>query len=242
MRNIKLTISYDGSRYFGSQIQPNKITIQSKLTKVLEQLNIDTTLQFSGRTDKGVHAFRQVVSCFIPSYWNDLKKLQTILNKMLPNDIFVRSIYFVKDDFHARFSAKKREYRYIISQKPLTPFNSKYLAYYNNFDIKKIFEVIKLLQGEYDFKYFSKTGSEPKSTIRIIYNIRFYQYKGYYIFQFIANSYLRSQIRMMVDFILKIAQNRLTINDLQLQLECKKRVSYTLAPSNGLYLSKVIYK
>ena len=125
---IKIIISYDGSNYFGSQIQPNKITIQSILNDILITLNIKTTLEFSGRTDKGVHAFKQVLSCEIPTYWQNLSKLKITLNKLLPNSIYIRRIEKVDIKFHARFSAIKREYRYLITNKTLTPFNSSYLT------------------------------------------------------------------------------------------------------------------
>ncbi len=241
MLNIKITLQYDGSSFYGSQIQPNKTTVHGILNKVLKKINIDTILNFSGRTDSGVHAFRQVVSCNIPLFWSDLKKLQITLNRMLPNSIYIRSIYKVDDSFHARFSAKQREYRYLISTKRLTPFNSRYLSYYPNIDEKKIKQVLKTLTGTYDFKYFSKTGSDPKSTIRIIYNIKLYKFRDIYILKFCANSYLRSQIRMLVDFIMQISNGDLTIDDLVLQLNCKKKISTLLAPPNGLYLSKINY-
>ncbi len=238
---IKFTISYDGSLFYGSQIQPKYITVQSKIEESLKLLNIDTSLEFSGRTDRGVHAFRQVISCIIPEFWTDLKKLQTTLNKMLPNSIVVRKITFVNENFHARFSAKIREYRYLISTKPLTPFNQNYLGYYQDINIAKIEKAIELLKGIHDFEYFSKTGSEPISTIREIYDIKFYRYKELYILRFKANSYLRSQIRMMVDFIMKISSDKLTLEDLKKQLDKKKLISWSLASPNGLYLSKISY-
>jgi tRNA pseudouridine38-40 synthase len=238
---IKLTISYDGSSFYGSQIQPDFDTVQSKIEEVLKILNIDTTLEFSGRTDRGVHAFRQVISCIVPKFWNNLEKLQITLNKTLPNSILIRSISFADDQFHARFSAKKREYRYLISTKKLTPFNQNYLGYYQVIKTEKIKEAIELLKGIHDFEYFSKTGSEPASTIREIYAIDFYKYKDLYILRFKANSYLRSQIRMMVDFIMKISSGKLTIEDLKKQLNKEKVVSWTLASPNGLYLSKISY-
>jgi len=241
MIKILIIISYDGTQFYGSQIQPDKKTIEFTLIKVLKIINIDTKLEFSGRTDKGVHAFKQAISCFIPKYWNNLKKLQQTVNKLLPNSILIRYISFVKDDFHARFSAKKREYRYLISSKQLTPFNSDFISYYPNINVKKINEAISYFIGQHNFKYFSKTGSEPISTVREIYKIRFYQYKDIYVLNFQANSYLRSQIRMMVDFIMKISEGKLTISDLEKQLKGEKLISWTLAPSNGLYLSKVIY-
>ena len=237
----KITISYDGTSFSGSQIQPDKQTIQSKLDEVLKTLNINTTLEFSGRTDKGVHAFRQVVSCKVPTFWNNTVKLQETLNRQLPNSIVVRDIKIVDDSFHARFSAKKREYRYLISSKQLTPFNNNYLSFYKKIDILKINEAIEVFKGIHDFEYFSKKGSEPVSTVREIYDIKFYKYKDVYVLNFKANSYLRSQIRMMVDFIMKISEGKLSIKDLEVQLEKKKLISWTLASENGLYLSKINY-
>ena len=225
----------------GSQIQPDVPTIQSKLSESLNILNINSILDFSGRTDKGVHAFKQVVSCDIPSFWKDLTKLQEVLNKQLPTSIQIRNIQKVNADFHARFSAKKREYRYLISTKKLTPFNANYISYYPDIDEDKINNAIKLLLGIHDFEYFSKKGSDPISTVREIYDINFYKYKDILVLNFKANSYLRSQIRMIVDFIMKVSSGKLTLDDLQDQLDRKRLISWTLAPSNGLYLSKIHY-
>jgi len=238
---IKLTLSYDGTNYNGSQIQPDFPTVHSKLLEALNILNIDSVLDFSGRTDKGVHAFKQVVSCTVPLFWKDLNRLQQALNKQLPNSIYVRNIQLVHDDFHARFSAKKREYRYLISPKQLSPFNSNYISHYKQIDTDKINEAIKLFIGIHDFEFFSKKGSDPISTVREIYAINFYKYKDIYVLNFKANSYLRSQIRMIVDFIMKISEGKLCLNDLKQQLERKKLISWTLAPANGLYLSKIHY-
>jgi len=239
---IKITLCYDGTSFYGSQIQPDFSSIHSTLLEVLQILNINTTLDFSGRTDKGVHAFRQVVSCQIPSFWKDLNKLQLVLNKQLPDSILVRDIQKVNDTFHARFSAYKREYRYLITNKKTTPFTANYISFYKYIDEKKIKEAIRIFIGVHDFEFFSKKGSDPLSTIREIYAINFYKYKDFYVFNFQANSYLRSQIRMIVDFIMKISSGKLSIEDLKLQLSKKKLISWTLAPSNGLYLSKIHYK
>ena len=241
MTNIKLTFSYDGTKYNGSQKQPQKDTVQDTIEEVLKIIHIHSKLILSGRTDKNVHASGQVASLNIPSFWNDLEKLHKTLNRQLPSSIKIKDISNVDDSFHARFSAKRRFYRYIISTKPLTAFNNGYLHYESNIDKSLICQAIKSFVGIHDFEYFSKKGSEPKSTIREIYNIKFYQYKEYYIFKFEANSYLRSQIRMMIDFLLKISSAKLTITDLKNQLQKKELVSWTLAPSNGLYLSKVTY-
>ncbi|MEA3353758.1 MAG: tRNA pseudouridine(38-40) synthase TruA [Campylobacterota bacterium] len=238
---IKLTISYDGSHYYGSQIQPDQITVHSKLKDAFEVLNIDTKFDFSGRTDKGVHAFRQVVSCEVPSHWKNMKEFTSKLNRLLPDSIYVRTVVKVDDDFHARFSAVKREYRYLISTKPLTPFNAGYMGYYETIDEELINKALDIFKGVHDFEYFSKKGSEPVSTVREIYHIKLYRYKDIYVLRFKANSYLRSQIRMMVDFIMKISKGLLTLQDLKDQLDNKKLISWTLASPKGLYLSKINY-
>jgi len=241
MQKLKLTISYDGSGFQGSQIQPKKETVHGTLLKALKYLNINETLEFSGRTDKEVHAFRQVVSLPLPSYLQDTKKLQKTLNELLPKSIYVRNAQIVNKEFHARFSAKSREYRYIFTNKRLSPFESRFLSHYSVVEEEKINDALKLFVGTHDFAFFSKTGSDPKSTIRTIEEIKLYKYKELYILRFRANSYLRSQIRMMVDFIMKISQGGLDLDDLRAQLECKKKVSTTLASPSGLYLSKIVY-
>jgi tRNA pseudouridine38-40 synthase len=239
--HIKIILSYDGSRYNGSQKQPSKNTVQDELENALNRLKINSKLAFSGRTDKDVHASGQVISCEVPNFWTNLEKLKKALIKQISNSIKIKTIVKANDDFHARFSAKKRVYRYIISTKPTTAFNDKYLYYHKDINLDKIQEACNHFIGIHDFEYFSKNGSEPKSTVREIYDIKFYKYKDFYIFKFKANSYLRSQIRMMVSFLLKISDGKVTLEDLKNQLEKKELVSWTLAPPNGLYLSRIIY-
>jgi tRNA pseudouridine38-40 synthase len=240
LQNIKIVFAYDGSCFNGSATQPLKNTVEDTLKDALKRLNITNDLVLSGRTDKNVHATGQVASIKIPTFWNNLDKLKDSLSSQLPNSIQIKNIKKVNDDFHARFSSTKRAYRYIISAKELTPFNQKYYHYHNRqIDETKINEAISYFIGSHNFKNFSKKGSDPKTTIREIYDIKFYKYKDLYIFKFTANSYLRSQIRMMVDFLLKISSDKLTINDLKLQLSNQKLISWTLAPANGLYLAMV---
>ena len=221
---IALIISYDGSKFNGSAKQPNCISVQGELEIVLQRLGITSKINFSGRTDKNVHATKQVVSLDIPNFWEDLKKLKIELNRLLTFSIRVRYINLAKDDFHARFSAKKREYRYIISKKELTAFNGAYLHYESNINMELLIKSSKLFLGIHDFEFFSKKGSEPKSTLREIFNIKIYEKNEFLIIKFSANSYLRSQIRMIVDFMLKISSGKLTLEDLENQLQKKKLI------------------
>ena len=225
----------------GSAIQPKIYTVQGALEEALQNLNIEQKTIFSGRTDKNVHATKQIVSVKVPLFWNDITKLQKILNKILPNEIQLKKIELEKEDFHARFSAKKREYRYIINTKKLNSFNCNYFHYEKDLDINKMQKASECFLGEHNFKLFSKMGSEPTTTIRTIYKIKIYKYKKFIIIKFQANAYLRSQIRMMVDFLLKISQGKLTTKELQEQRDLKQIHSTSLAPPQGLYLTKIIY-
>ena len=239
--NLKFKVAYDGSLYLGSQKQPNRQTVEDELLKAFSTLNIKTDIVLSGRTDKEVHATGQVFNCHIPSYWTDFKKLKEILNKRLPSSIQIRDISNVANDFHSRFHAKRRTYRYLITSKPTTPFNAKYITYVKNIDKELLKKAIKEFVGVYDFKYFHKTGSDKEVTVREIFDTAFYKYKDVYVFKFTANSYLRSQIRLMVGFLIAINDKKLTIEDLKAQLKLKKNIFKTPIIPNGLYLAKIKY-
>ena len=239
--NLKFVISYDGSLFQGSQKQPNGLTVEDKLLFAFKKINIETNIVLSGRTDKEVHATGQVFNCLVPDYWEDFFKLKEILNKNLPTSIKILKISKVKDDFHSRFHAKKRVYRYLITTKPTTPFNDKFITHVKNINEELLQKAIKEFVGVYDFKYFHKTGSDKELTKREIFDTKFYKYKDIYVFKFTANSYLRSQIRLMVGFLLAINDNKQSIENLKEQLTLQKHHFKTPAVANGLYLAKIKY-
>ncbi|HIP54468.1 MAG TPA: tRNA pseudouridine(38-40) synthase TruA [Sulfurimonas autotrophica] len=234
---IALHLAYNGTHFFGSQRQKEQSkTVLGELENVLEKLGITQKVVASGRTDRGVHATMQVCHIDIPPYWKDTKKLQKALNKMLCNALHIKRIVHVKDDFHARYSAKKRVYRYIIKTTQKNPFESDFVTFLEDVNFKKIEKNIKLFIGEHDFKQFMKTGSDVKSTTRIIYKAFAYQHKSYIILNFQANGFLRSQIRLMVGALLT-----LDTEAIQKQLNCTQKYKIKPAPPNGLYLAKITY-
>ena len=239
--NLKFTLAYDGSCYQGSQKQPNGLTVEDKLLKAFKKINIETNIVLSGRTDKEVHATGQVFNCIVPDFWIDFFKLKEVLNKNLPSSIKISKISKVNEDFHARFHAKKRVYRYLITSKPTTPFNDKFITYVKDIDKELLQKAIKEFIGVHDFKYFHKTGSDKELTKREVFNAEFYKYKDIYVFKFTANSYLRSQIRLMVGFLLAINNKKQTIENLKNQLNLEKHIFKTPAIANGLYLAKIKY-
>ena len=232
-----LILSYNGTHFLGSQTQKESSnTILGSLESVLKALGIDFKVVASGRTDKGVHATGQVCHIDLPPFWTDLKKLKKVLNEMLPKALHVERIKEVSNNFHARYNAKKRVYRYIIKEGVSNPFNDDYVTFLDSVDFLKVENNIKLFVGTFDFKYFMKTGSDVNSTCREIYKAFAYKHKGYIVLNFEANGFLRSQIRLMVGALLTLDEN-----EIQKQLNCEKRYKIKPAKCNGLYLAKIKY-
>jgi len=234
---VAVTMAYNGTHYHGSQIQKDiSTTIFGTFENVLLRLGIDQRVVVSGRTDKGVHATGQVCHFDLPPYWNDIKKLKHVLNCMLPSSIRILKVAKVNNDFHARYSTKKRVYRYILKDSPLSPFEADFVTYsQKKLDVYKLHKKMKIFIGEHDFKHFKKNGSDENTTIRFIYKAFAYKHKGYIILNFEANGFLRSQIRMMVGSLLKLSQQEIVekLHD--------KNHKIDSAPPNGLYLAKIKY-
>ena len=241
---VKATISYDGSKYHGFQIQTNNkklSTVAGELTKILKNLNISTTIVGSGRTDTGVHATAQVIHFETPPFWDDLKKLKKRINQQLSSSLHVKDIKQVDENFHARFHAKKRLYRYVLYTGVYQPFLAPYALHVKDINATKLNTILKNFIGIYDFEYFKKTGSITHSDTRALFKAGAYQYNNLTIIYFLGNSFLRSQVRMMGYFALEIMRDNLTLNQLQKQLNKEKKYSTGVLPSNGLYLSKIYY-
>ncbi len=239
---VKMTLSYDGSHFFGLQVQNSGVkTVMNTLYEIFHSLGIDTKIDASGRTDRGVHALRQVISFDLPEYWNDLDKLKRYINhKALPY-VYIENIQKVDNNFHARYSAKKRAYRYIVSMEKPNVFLSSYVLYTKPFDPKKIINAISIFEGRHDFSFFMKSDSAVDNSVREIYQAKFYKHKNFYIFSFQANGFVRSQIRMMVSFLLHVGRDKYSKEDLKDQLNLKHRHVSDLVDPNGLYLSRIWY-
>ena len=239
---VKISLAYDGSRYLGFQVQSQTSqTVAGALYEALGALHIESKIVASGRTDKDVHATRQIIHIDLPPYWSDLKKLKQQINHKLPASIRIKTVQSVPNEFHARYSALKRSYCYIISTKDISVFQSSYLHYEPFIDMPLIQEALKLFYGTHDFEYFQKTGGGTKSSIRTIFSARIYAYHEFYILRFTANGFLRSQIRMMVEMLLRVNNGTLSIYQIKEQLEKRKKHSFKLANPAGLYLTNITY-
>jgi len=240
---IKLIVAYNGASFEGSQVQKHtNNTIMGRLYEAFEAINIETKLHASGRTDAGVHAFKQTMHCEIPSFWADLSKLKEHLQYKLPSSIHIRHLTQADEAFHARYSAKRRAYRYILCDEQSNPFESAFVTFTRNkLNIKALEEAMILVQGEHDFGMFKKSGGASGSDVRTIFKTRVYSHRNKTILYFEANGFLRSQIRLMVAFLLKISEGELTNKELLEQLNKEKVHNTRPAPPNGLYLSNIIY-
>lgn len=238
---VKATVAYDGGYFQGFQKQKStNNTITTAIEEVLKSVGIHSEIRGSGRTDAGVHATGQVIDFEIPPYWSDLKRLQMVLNQKL-NHIAFKHISFVDDAFHARFSAKKRIYRYLFKSSKPSIFEQNYIAYYPTFDTVLLKKALQCFEGEHDFSHFMKTGTMTHTNVRSVFKSHYKFYHNHHFIYFEANGFLRSQVRMMVEASMQVALGQLSLKELQEQLNLKQRHTTKLAPPQGLYLARILY-
>jgi len=249
MKNYKyiLTIAYDGTNYFGWQIQKEKITIQETLQKALKiVLKEKVNLIGAGRTDAKVHALKQVAH-FISSKLLDLKKILHSLNCILPDDIKITSIKKADKSFHARYSAKSKVYRYYILKKDShDPFLRNYAyKFFKKIDIKLLKKAIKYLIGTHNFSSFANKqneGSAKIKPIKTIYHINLQETENNLILEFEADGFLYKMVRNIVGTLLEVACRKKSLQDLKDIIKAKDRKKASSpVPGHGLFLVKVNY-
>lgn len=244
MKNIKLEFSYDGSNFFGSQRQKNLRTVQGELEKAIKKVTgKEVTMKFAGRTDRGVHAYKQVANFHID---HDLVGIayKHKLSKYIPSDIIILNSCEVDEDFHSRFVAKKKRYRYIIyNSKEIFPFFKNYKTHVKyDLDVEKMKEVAKQLLGEHDFTAFMKLDDDYKDPIRSVDDILVYKIDNDIIIEFEAKSFLYNQVRNMVGLLIDIGRGFRDINYIgEVFSGNVDRAAKTYGPE-GLYLLDISYE
>jgi tRNA pseudouridine38-40 synthase len=240
-RRVKAVVTYDGGYFQGFQKQKStKNTITTQIEKSLSSLGILDPIRGSGRTDAGVHATGQIIDFTLPPFWRDLSKLKDELNRKLYYISF-KHIAWVHHDFHSRFSAKKRLYRYVFKTTLPSVFEKNHIGYYPPFNKEQLIQALKCFEGEHDFSNFIKTGSLTHTNIRFIHRASYKTYQNHHIIYFEANGFLRSQVRIMVEGAMRVALNRWSIEELNSQLKLKNKTMTNLAPPQGLYLARIVY-
>jgi len=238
----KCVVMYDGSNFHGFQVQDDLRTVQLEIENVLKIITkTDTRIYPAGRTDTGVHALSQV---FHFDTDIDMKEWQmkNAINSRLPSDVHIKEVEIVSEDFHARFSAHKKEYHYIIDLNEFNPLYSKYRYYYRHkLDIDKMIDASKIFIGEHDFKAFTKN-HKIENTVRTIYSIDFDINDGVITVKFIGNGFLHNMIRIIIAMLVEVGNGRKTKEDLIKIMESQDRtLAPKTAPANGLYLVDITY-
>ena len=243
MYRYKCVISYDGTNYMGFQIQDDLPTIELELMKAIKKmLDVDVKIYPSGRTDRYVHAKGQVIHFDLEKHLTPLS-LKRGLNTYLNEDIHIISVEEVDENFHARFSAKSKEYRYYINTSELDPITRNYSANIYNLDYDKMNEAIKLFIGTHDFKGFASAQIDKrKDTVKTIFDAKINILGDYLEFVFIGTGFLKYQVRRMMGLLIDIGRGYYSKEKIIEVLEKKDpSISHRVAPGCGLYLYKVTY-
>ena len=246
MDKYHIKIEYDGSKFVGWQYQNNGISVQEVLQKAFFKfLKEKVTVYASGRTDAGVHAIEQ-------SAHIELKK------KIINKEVFLNSINFYlkkypvsvlsikkkENTFHARYSAKKRTYKYIIlnrnSPSPLNKNRAWFIK--KKLDINLIKKALKILKGTHDFSTFRASSCQAKSAIRTLDSATFKKLGEIIEITFSSKSFLQQQVRSMVGAIKYVGEKKWTLKQFKNNFKSKRRANCAPpAPACGLYLKKVKY-
>lgn len=244
-RHFKLTIAYDGTHYAGWQLQPNGKTVQEALEGALAKIaGRAVRIHGSGRTDAGVHAKGQVASC---SFDTQLKPatLLRALNANLPEDVRVLRLQEADARFHARFSAKGKEYRYQIDCGVVAdPFLRAYAWHHPRaLNIAAMRQASRLLKGRHDFSAVSANPLRPvESPVRTISKLTVTKQDNLLTISVRADGFLYKMVRSIVGALVKVGEGRLTAAQLRELVNAKKRTALVeTAPAHGLFLWKVEY-
>jgi tRNA pseudouridine38-40 synthase len=245
--NIKLTVEYDGSKYFGWQRQKDKPSVQEKLESsialLLQEKSI--TLNGAGRTDAGVHAYNQAANFRISKTKYEkfgAKRFLHSLNAILPPDIAVKKAKRVPNDFHARYSAKGRIYKYYfaVGKRPIE--GDRIFELSNSINLEKAGNFCKHLTGLHSFRSLCKNKTDDHGfNCKIEYAGVKKKRNGIYEFEIKSNRFLHSMVRAVVGAMIKIASGRMELKEFREKFKKGDEIKIQFVPAKALFLSKVIY-
>ncbi len=244
MRNIKLTIEYDGKKFGGWQKQPTKLNIQGEIEQAIKDITGEVVeLTASGRTDSGVHSLGQVAN-FKTNSHIEIEKMAVAINSRLKKSIVIKKAEEVDENFHARYNCKGKKYRYIINN------SSQGSAIYRdlechipqNLDVEKMKKAIKYFEGEHDFRGFRASGTSSKNSIRVIYKAEVKQEGERIIIELTGNGFMYNMVRIISGTIVDVGLGKIKPEQIPEIIDDKDRnkAGKTL-PAHGLYLVEVYY-
>lgn len=249
VRNFKMIVSYDGTRYFGwEHQQETDLTIQGRLETVLTRMverdpDQPVTVIGAGRTDAGVHARAMTCNVLLDTDMDE-EEIQVYMNRYLPEDISVNDVKVCADRFHSRFKARGKTYRYTCwygNSKPV--FDRRYVYVLDRApDLEKMREAAEYLTGMHDYRSFCGNSKMKKSTVRVVDVIRIEESGSYIRFYFHGNGFLQHMVRIMVGTLLQAGLGEIEPGQMADIIEGKNRsLAGPTAPARGLCLMKVDY-
>lgn len=245
MKNYRFTISYDGSRYFGWEHQPNQeMTIQGKIETVLNRLtDHEIILIGAGRTDAGVHAKGMIANALLDTDKSP-EEIRDYMNRYLPDDICITEVEIAGERFHSRYNATGKLYRYTCMTGPVkSVFDRKYVYYTPEIpDIAAMKKAASLLIGEHDFSSFCSNPKMKKSTVRTVDSIIIEYKNNYLTLSFHGDGFLQHMVRILTGTLLEVGYHKRSVESIPELFEIKDRskAGFT-APACGLCLIKVDY-
>ena len=244
-KNYKLKISYDGSRYFGWEHQPDRETIQGKIETVLARMVDKDMVDVigAGRTDAGVHARAMIANVQLDTQMSP-EETRDYANRYLPDDIAILEVREAADRFHARYKAVGKTYQYTCFDGPVKPvFDRKYYTPLDQeLDVEAMQEAAHFLEGKHDYKSFCGNSRMKKSTVRIVDTITVRRRKGYVYLTFHGTGFLQNMVRIMSGTLIEVGLGRKRPEEVGEILEaCDRKVAGPTAPAKGLCLLKVDY-
>lgn len=246
MRNIKLTIEYDGKNFAGWQNQPNKTSIQGEIEKAIKEITgEDVDLIASGRTDAGVHALGQTANFHTESNL-PIDRFTYALNSKLPKSIVIKKAEEVEDRFHSRYNCKGKTYRYIINNNEFPSALDRYREFHVPYklDKDKMKNVLEKFKGEHDFKGFKSSGGSPKkTTVRTITKAEMKEIDDRIIIELTGDGFLYNMVRIICGTIVDVGLGKIKEDEIEdiINSGDRTRAGKTLPP-HGLYLVKVFYE
>ncbi|ACL25855.1 tRNA pseudouridine(38-40) synthase TruA [Chloroflexus aggregans] len=248
MRTIALLLAYDGTDFAGSQWQTDIRTVQGAIEAAWEALTQEQRrIVLAGRTDAGVHASGQVAHVQTATR-HSLATIWRGLNAHLPTDVTVQNVGEAVRDFHARYSAIEREYRYLIdcAPVPLPQLRHQALHYAGTLDVTAMATALKLLEGTHDFAAFTTATPSQRSTVRTMYWTRIVERVWFdrrlLAIELAANAFLQHMVRMIVGTLLLVGRGRMTVDQFGEVLAGRdRRLAGPTAPAHGLTLTAVRY-
>lgn len=239
MKNIKMLIEYDGTEFCGWQYQPDERTVQGEIEYALGQItseNIKVT--GAGRTDQGVHALGQVAN-FCSSSDLELKKMKRAINSLTKCDVNIKQISYVEDDFHSRYSAKSKVYRYNIILYS-SPFELRYNWFVKfKLNMEEMQRAKDLLIGRHDFRYFS-VENEKDNTTCILESISLTAQDSHIIIEIEGDRFIRKMVRGIVGFLHDVGRGHFESRQAKDVLAGRIKDLF-FAPPQGLFLIRVRY-